>query len=119
MGKGDKKTKRGKIVIGSFGVRRKKKTKTFTVIPKVEKSTKELKSAALLDTPINKKVEIPADAPVLEVPQEDQQVKKATKKPAAKKSAEKPEGDGEAKVKATKTKKKPETGEDLFTPPVE
>ncbi|HUS86815.1 MAG TPA: 30S ribosomal protein THX [Bacteroidales bacterium] len=34
MGKGDKKTKRGKIVKGSYGVRRLRKKKTVTQAPK-------------------------------------------------------------------------------------
>lgn len=39
MGKGDKKTKRGKIAIGSYGVRRpRKKTKTYNAVePKPKK----------------------------------------------------------------------------------
>lgn len=39
MGKGDKKSRRGKIYIGSFGKRRpRKKIKHTTIIPKIEKS---------------------------------------------------------------------------------
>ena len=47
MGKGDKKTRRGKITIGSFGVRRRKKLKDKSVVYKVSsegsgpKKTKE------------------------------------------------------------------------------
>ncbi len=38
MGKGDKKTKRGKIIMGSYGVRRPKKSPSLTVVAKpVEK----------------------------------------------------------------------------------
>jgi 30S ribosomal protein S31 len=37
MGKGDKKSKRGKIVNGSFGVRRRKKKVVKPVIKKKEK----------------------------------------------------------------------------------
>lgn len=41
MGKGDKKTKRGKITIGSYGVRRpRKKTKTIVKPVKKAKVTK-------------------------------------------------------------------------------
>jgi len=58
MGKGDKKTKRGKIIIGSFGVRRPSKVKK-QVIVKAEKKTKK------------------AEAETIEV--------KAVKKPAVKK----------------------------------
>jgi len=44
MGKGDKKTKRGKIVIGSYGVKRTRKKKKVTVAPvkiEVEPKIKE------------------------------------------------------------------------------
>jgi 30S ribosomal protein S31 len=37
MGKGDKKSKRGKIVNGSYGVRRRKKKVTKPVVKKKEK----------------------------------------------------------------------------------
>lgn len=40
MGKGDKKTKRGKIIMGSYGVKRHKKKNPAYVAP-VEKKTKE------------------------------------------------------------------------------
>ena len=43
MGKGDKKTKRGKIIIGSYGVRRPKRVKK-QIIVKVEKKTKKVES---------------------------------------------------------------------------
>ena len=43
MGKGDKKTKRGKIIIGSFGVRRPSKVKK-QVIVKAEKKTKKVET---------------------------------------------------------------------------
>lgn len=44
MGKGDKKSKRGKIVIGSFGVRRSKKRKKTTPSATVQKEPKPLKT---------------------------------------------------------------------------
>lgn len=37
MGKGDKKTKRGKIILGSYGVTRRKKTSKAVAAPKKEK----------------------------------------------------------------------------------
>jgi ribosomal small subunit protein bTHX len=40
MGKGDKKTKRGKIAKGTYGVRRKKKEKNVPVPPSPEKVKK-------------------------------------------------------------------------------
>jgi 30S ribosomal protein S31 len=45
MGKGDKKTRKGKITIGTFGVRRPKKVKKAIVAPKAKKpSPKKAKS---------------------------------------------------------------------------
>lgn len=48
MGKGDKKTKRGKITMGSYGVRRpRKKQKAITkAAPKVKKTAEKPKAAA-------------------------------------------------------------------------
>lgn len=40
MGKGDKKTKRGKIIIGSYGKKRPKKKNTFKVEAKPTQKTK-------------------------------------------------------------------------------
>jgi 30S ribosomal protein S31 len=40
MGKGDKKTKKGKIVKGTYGAIRPKKKKGIRVVPKEEKSKK-------------------------------------------------------------------------------
>jgi len=45
MGKGDKKTRRGKIRLGTFGVRRKRK-KTAAYIPAVVKETPATKKKA-------------------------------------------------------------------------
>jgi 30S ribosomal protein S31 len=41
MGKGDKKTKRGKIIIGSYGVRRPRKDNASTVAKTEQKSEKK------------------------------------------------------------------------------
>lgn len=71
MGKGDKKTKRGKITIGSYGVKRKRKKDRKFVAPKV------------------------AEKPKVKIEEEEKPVKKAVpkaeaaKKPAAKKPAAK------------------------------
>jgi len=61
MGKGDKKTKKGKIFAGSFGVSRKKKTNNVAVIakPKVKKETAkkaDTKVAVETKKPVAKKV---------------------------------------------------------------
>ena len=93
MGKGDKKTKRGKIIIGSSGVSRsrKKKTNPAPVAAKAEpKPKKEAEELA-----------IPA-------------VQAAPKK-TAKKADEHTEGT-EEKHKAAKTKKKADEGEAEVAP---
>jgi 30S ribosomal protein S31 len=53
MGKGDLKSKRGKIVNGSFGVRRRRK-----------KTTKEVHAAAVLKTPVKEEVKVKEKAAV-------------------------------------------------------
>jgi len=107
MGKGDKKSKRGKIIIGSFGVRRpsrKKKAGVPAVKTAVEKPGKATKAA-----------EEPVVMPVVAVEPAAAEVKKPVKKAPAKKVAAE---EDTAKPKAAKTKKKaaPE-GETLFTQP--
>ena len=83
MGKGDKKTKRGKIVIGSSGVKRarKKKRSLAAVAPKAESK------------------------PVKEVEEEVIHPAKDVPKKTAKKAEEHVEG-AEVKPKGAKTKKK-------------
>ncbi len=44
MGKGDKKTRRGKIFAGSFGVRRRKKPEKLTIIESPQKIVKTVKA---------------------------------------------------------------------------
>jgi 30S ribosomal protein S31 len=58
MGKGDKKTKRGKIVIGSYGIRRPRK-KTYVPVT-VEKVSVEVK--AVKEKPAVKEVKVPVEA---------------------------------------------------------
>jgi 30S ribosomal protein S31 len=83
MGKGDKKSKRGKIVIGSFGVRRARKKKKAEVV-----TIKKVKPAPVSE------VEEPVSVPV-----------KTAAKKTAKKAPEAVEVAPE-KPKAPKTKKK-------------
>lgn len=87
MGKGDKKTKRGKIIKGSYGVRRPKRKTSAAPIPvKVKKKIVEK---------------------VAEVVEEKAVVKKApVKKVAAKKVEDKPIVEKETKVKAKAAPKK-------------
>lgn len=128
MGKGDKKSKRGKIVIGSWGVRRaRKKKKDLTAAKKVsvpkpkkaaaEKPEKKLAKEQVAEAPVLQEVltETPAiiqeetTEPLQEtvVPQADEtaEEKKAVKKAPRKKAAEKTEEEGE-KPKAAKPRKK-------------
>jgi len=88
MGKGDKKTKRGKIVIGSSGVKRARKKRQVIVKAPVKSEPK----------PTVELEEIAVSA-----------IKTASKK-AAKKAAEVAEGT-EEKPKAIKTKKKAADGD--------
>jgi 30S ribosomal protein S31 len=107
MGKGDKKTKRGKIIIGSFGVRRPSR-KMKAGVPVVKIAEEKPKKAP-------KVAEEPVVISVVAVEQAEAEVKKPVKKAPAKKVAAEEEP---AKPKATKSKKKaaPE-GETLFTQP--
>jgi 30S ribosomal protein S31 len=103
MGKGDKKSKRGKIIMGSFGVRRPSR-KRKAIVPVVKKAEEKPKKAP-------KVVEEPVEVPVVSVEQPKVEEKKPVKKAPAKKAAE---GETE-KPKAAKTKKKAAAeGETLF-----
>ena len=121
MGKGDKKSRRGKIIIGSFGVRRPRRIKKEVVI--ADKATKA-KPKKISEPKPHKVVEEPAViiepkvvTPVIESPAQGEiplditPSKAPVKKTAAKKAtpkvekAEKPES-GEVKPKTPKTKKK-------------
>ena len=100
MGKGDKKTKRGKIVIGSSGVRRARKKKG--------------RKPAILLKAEHKPMDFPEQVPVVLVPDVTPSVEqvevKAPKKTVAKKTTPKKPVEkvveGEPKPKSTKTKKK-------------
>lgn len=80
MGKGDKKTKRGKIIMGSYGVRRPKKV---SLAPIPVKKAKKI---------VEKVVEVTAEKPVVK--------KEPVKKVAAKKTEDKPVVEKETKAKA-------------------
>jgi 30S ribosomal protein S31 len=94
MGKGDKKSKRGKIVIGSFGVRRSKKKKKNAPAVNKKAEPKPAKSAP-------EKVMAVAEAVV-----ETNVAEETAKKTAAKKAPKKAVEGVEEKPKAAKTKKK-------------
>lgn len=128
MGKGDKKTRRGKINIGSYGVRRKRKMNKISAIADKKVKTKPVKAqepkprkvaeepTVVIETPVvieqvlinEPEIVAPVQA---EIPLDIETAKAPVKKAAAKKTAvktekqEKPEA-GEAKPKTTKGKKK-------------
>lgn len=82
MGKGDKKSKRGKIIMGSYGVRRPHKTNASPVTPTV----KEEKPAAKVKAPAAQKApksEAQTESPVAVAIEE-------AAKPPKKKTAPKP-----------------------------
>ncbi|MDA3823432.1 MAG: 30S ribosomal protein THX [Bacteroidales bacterium] len=91
MGKGDKKTKRGKIFGGSFGrTRPRKKTKETIVAKPAKKATKPVEKVEVKPEPVAK------EAPV---------VKEVAEKPVAeKKAAPKPKADKAEKPKEVKPK---------------
>jgi len=98
MGKGDKKTKRGKIINGSYGNKRQRKSKVQYIAPKVVKKE------------ITEEVEEVKKAPVKKAAaKKTTTTKKATaeKKPAAKKTTAKKTIAKKTAAKKTTTKKAP------------
>ncbi len=83
MGKGDKKTKRGKIVRGSFGVRRRKNKKTAGSPLSVKKEN----ATTTKEAPVKAKVEETkvTDAVIEKKTKTEQTEKKITKEPDAEK----------------------------------
>jgi 30S ribosomal protein S31 len=103
MGKGDKKTKRGKIVIGSSGVRRarKKKIRKPGILIKAEPKPK----VPIEQNPV---VVVPEITPVVDQVEEKAPKKTAVKKTAPKKPVEKvDEGESKPKPKPKAKNKKP------------
>lgn len=119
MGKGDKKTKKGKIIMGSYGVSRSQRPKKVVMTKKaVEKTTKKTEKAEV------KAAEVEVTEVVAGTETADAKPKKAKKvvegtpeekKKAPKKEAE--EGDAKPKAKKATTKKEDEDApqQDLFT----
>jgi 30S ribosomal protein S31 len=112
MGKGDKKTKRGKIVISSYGVRRARRKKSL----RHGLLHKPVEEAKPMDTPEqNPVILVPEVTPIVEQVEEKAPKKTAVKKAAPKKPAVKVE-EGEQKPKPAKSKKKVvKPADDLFT----
>ena len=125
MGKGDKKTKRGKIVIGSYGVRRAKKRNILRGKPKISSdSLPEKKSKlteAIVKTVIEEQPVVAVQEPVTEIPAvKELPVKKTPKKSVPKKTTEAVEEVAKPKPKVSKPKKKTAgSDKDLFTPDAE
>lgn len=90
MGKGDKKTRRGKIVRGSFGVRRRRKGKTIAQI--IRQKEKEAPAEKLVEAIETEKIDKAEEKPAPKKPAAKKTtVKKAeTEKKAEKKPAKKP-----------------------------
>jgi len=109
MGKGDKKTRRGKLWQGSYGVRRpKNKTATAQIIaPKAVNSVKPEKKAE--KKPLKEKVEIVPQAENIIQTTESTEIKVQAetkeKKAATPKAAVKKEKETGTKKTVTKTKK--------------
>jgi ribosomal small subunit protein bTHX len=97
MGKGDKKSKRGKIILGSFGVRRRRKAKKNVVAP-VKEVTARIPETALSEAPAEVRAVKPAKTA------KPGTAAKTAAKPAAKKS-EKETGTEKAARPASKAKK--------------
>jgi ribosomal small subunit protein bTHX len=102
MGKGDKKSKRGKLIMGSFGISRKKRKTNkahaynpVTTQPKKKEVVKKAAKPAKPAAEVTEELIINTEAAVAEVP------KKAKAKAAPKKATE---GTEEAPKKETKKK---------------
>ena len=111
MGKGDKKSKKGKIWIGSYGVRRPKKKKNAFVAQPVAKETKKaVKVEEAIESQVvveekAKKVKKETAPKAVEAEAAEPKVKKTAEKKAPAKKAE-PKDDAAEKPKAKKTAKK-------------
>ena len=106
MGKGDKKSKRGKIVLGTFGVRRlRKKSKTAAAV--TVKATDEV-----VKTVVNEEIALET---VAEAVVEQEVVKEKAPAKAAKPAKEKKETKTEKPVKAEKPAKEPKAKKEKKT----
>lgn len=94
MGKGDQKTRRGKLFSGSYGVLRpRKRARAFSVITTTKKETvkPDISKASPKPPAPNKPKPEPVAEEVKDVAEEVKQEKKEAKKPAAKKEPAKKE----------------------------
>jgi len=89
MGKGDKKSRRGKIILGSSGVRRpKSKKKAFVKVEVVEKVKKVAEAPKAEPKPKVKVAEVVADTKSEITLAPEKTVKKAVKKTKAEEDSE-------------------------------
>lgn len=102
MGKGDKKSKRGKIIRGSFGVRRKRKAKKIVVAEVPQKAVKTAEKAV---APATAASEVKAAKPVKTA--KPKAPAKSAAKPAAKKTEQEPGTVTEKAAKPAAKAKKP------------
>ena len=111
MGKGDKKTKRGKIVNGSYGrLRKRKKEKTRYVKPAVAQAPKEEKAEVAEETsPVKKAPAKKSTTKKTTAKKTTKTAEKAEKKPAAKKTTAKKTTAKKTTEKAEGPEKKPDT----------
>lgn len=106
MGKGDKKTRRGKIFTGSYGKHRPRKAKgSASAITKKDETVKEKIKVVEADLIEKKPIELktekkPIEVKVVKKPKEE----KAIKKPKEEKAVKKPK---EVKTETRKTKTEP------------
>lgn len=89
MGKGDKKSKRGKIIMGSYGVRRPQRTNSGPVAMPLKEEKPAAKEKATA-SPKASKAEAQVESPVVEAKVEEA-AKPAKKKTAPKASSKKEE----------------------------
>lgn len=108
MGKGDKKSKRGKIIIGSYGVRRPSRKKHVAVSSVKTVQEKPKKAPKVTEEPV--------EVPVVAIEQ-PKTVEKKPRKAPVKKAVE---GEAEKPKAAAKTRKKATPpSETLFDQPME
>lgn len=100
MGKGDKKSKRGKIILGSFGVRRRRKAKKGSVTSLPSETAKIAENPAP-EAAVETKAAKPARTA------RPKTTAKPAARPAAKKSEKEAGGDAEKAAKPAARTKKP------------
>ncbi len=105
MGKGDKKSKRGKIIIGSYGVRRpRKKKSTSPLLVSAPKEKEVKKTPEIVETVVDEPVKIMPEPTIQPSQKEGTTEPEKVEKPVPKKTAKKAVKE---KTPAKKVAKKP------------